>query len=391
MQILIIPVTIVLIVMVIGTLWYFISSKTEQPVSSDESGDDILQEKLSESTTPSPSKSDAETGEDVETGQEEEQPSESPPEATTSIYTEYPTIQDISEENLANLEELARALPKLPNVTMNLLPILAQPGAGAKEVAQVIETDQTTAARMLRWVNSSLFGLESDVTSLKRAVVILGMDTVRSLVLEDSLNRDPRLKGIPFLSPETIWRHAAAVSVTAKHLGRSAHGVESDVAATAGLLHNIGLLLLLMLENRKLKSALDSSMESNEMLIDHEHHIFGFNHQIWSECFISAWRLPEEISSAIGKHHSPMVEPFDPLAAVIWLSDYIVSRIGYACPEGQIPLADDDEIAELMSRIGLRPPLGNYMSEGLIREIIKATKYWTDKSTVMEESQVSIS
>jgi HD-like signal output (HDOD) protein len=232
-------------------------------------------------------------------------------------------------------------------------------------------------------VNSSLFGLEGKVDSLHRAVTLLGLDTVRSAVLEDALGRSVDLKSLDGFGVPTVWSHAAAASVAAKHLSMSARGTSPDVAATAGLLHDIGLLLLLTTEQKGLDSALKSAREANEPLIAHEDACIGFNHQTWGEVLVRAWRLPEGIALAIGAHHCPMREPFDPLAAILWLADYMISRMGFACPRDIVPWVDLDELEELMHKMGLRPPLDRYITEGLVRELVRATQQWS-----IETSQV---
>ncbi len=307
-------------------------------------------------------------------------------EIRTSIHRNYHTLEDVTEETAELLCSLTQALPKLPNATLDLIPILAKPGTGAKEVAHVIERDQASAARLLRWVNSSFYGLEGKVKSLQRAVTILGIDTVRSVVLEDAFSRGVRFRGLQGLSPHTIWRHAAATSIAAKHLARNARGVEPDVAATAGLLHDIGLLLLLILERQNLKGILEVSREFKESVIENEFDFLGFNHQVWGESFVKSWNLPDQIASAIGRHHCPMREPFDPLAAVLWLANYLVARMGFACPQDQIPVVPDEELAELMKRLGLRPPLAYHISEGLIREMVSATSCWTPSEVKPQEA-----
>lgn len=301
-----------------------------------------------------------------------------------SIHSSYDVLDDIPDETISSLYTLVQALPKLPVVAMDVLSILSRPGTGSKEIAQIIERDQSTAARLLRWVNSSLFGLDGQVTSLQRAVTLLGIDTVRSLVIEDSLGRGTSLLENTWMGPKIIWRHAAAVSIFSRHLARSVRKVEPDVAATTGLLHDIGLLIMLMTDRQKLKSAVQKSIESLTPLIEVEFDEFGYNHQVMGEVFIKAWGLPEVISEAIGKHHSPMLEPFNILAAIIWLSDYLVTKFGFACPIGRVYIASEDEIKELMSRVGLRPPLERYITEGLIRETLKNTQYWGGASMESE-------
>jgi len=306
----------------------------------------------------------------------EDSPEEPPKIAVTyvGIYANYLTLSEVSADTVNLLETLTEAIPNLPRVALDLLPVLARPGGGSKEIAQVIEQDQTIAARLLRWVNSSLFGLVDEVDSLQRAVTLLGIDAVRSLVLQNALERSVAPPSLHGLSQRLIWRHASAASVTARHLARSGHRIDPSVAATVGLLHDIGLLLLLTTERRKLDTALICSATTREPLIAHEDAAMGFNHQTWGQSFVRAWHLPEAIAHPIGSHHSPLRDPLDPLTCIIWLADYVISRIGFPCPQHEILEADPAEIATLLRIVGLRPPIDQYISQGLIREVVLATR-----------------
>lgn len=296
-----------------------------------------------------------------------------------SVHAPYPVLEDITLDVEEDLKTLITALPKLPTVAFDVLSILSKHGTGSREIAKIIERDQSTAARLLRWVNSSLFGLDGKVTSLQRAVTLLGMDTIRTLVLEDSLERNSNFTGTVWLSPEMVWRHVAAVSACSKYFAKSVRGVEPDVAATAGLLHDIGLILMLITERRGLDEIGEVCKTKKIPPIEGESDTLGFNHQILGEVFCNAWGLPDEISKSIGRHHSPLLEPFNPLAALLWLADYAVSRLGFECPEGFIPDADPAEVDELLSRLGLKPPVEHYITEGLVREMLNSTKYWASK------------
>lgn len=357
-----------------GAAWFIGNGDDRRTDVSDDFPDEVPEATLPKSVAPVPDYKPDKSSSDSEAQSSAEK--EETSEIEARINGDHHTIEDIPEETLDLLETLNEALPKLPSATLDLMPVLARPGAGAKEVAAIIERDQSTAARMLRWVNSSFYGLEGKVNSLQRAVTILGMDTVRSVVLEDAFSRGVKFRGLNGLSPHTIWRHAAATSITAKHLARHVRGVEPDVAATAGLLHDIGILLLLILERQNLKGILEVSREFREPLIDNEFDFLGFNHQVWGECFVRAWHLPDEIASAIGRHHCPMKEPFDRLAAVLWLANYMVSRIGFACPQDQVAIISDEDIEPLTSRVGLKVPVERYITEGMVREIVSATSCW---------------
>jgi HD-like signal output (HDOD) protein len=372
------------LIVAFGVLWLYRRAESGGPAPTSEVEDEVPEVLLPQSVSPEPqpkarSTREAEIADSVEARKHS-------PEILVNISANYHTIEDISDETLELLGTLNQALPKLPNATLDLLPVLAKPGTGAKEVAKIIERDQATAARLLRWVNSSFYGLEGKVSSLQRAITVLGMETVRSVVLEDAFSRGVKFKGLPGVSPHTIWRHAAASSVAAKHIARQTRGVEPDVAATAGLLHDIGILLMLVLERQNLKDIVEIARQFREPLIENEFDFLGFNHQVWGESFVKDWNLPTEIAEAIGRHHCPMKEPFSPLAAVLWLANYMVSRMGFACPQDQVPFVPDNDLEGLLKDLGLRMPVEHYITEGMIREIVNATSSWSARETTPEEA-----
>lgn len=305
----------------------------------------------------------------------------------SDIRKHYKTCEDIEPEQVELLEMISRSMPELPRLSINLLPVLCQTGTGMKEIAQIVERDQAVASRLMRWVNSAVFGLEGKVESVSRAVILLGLDTVRSAVVYDSFKRVLNPKGLAGLDIERIWSHCAAVSVTAKHFGRMVRGIDPDVAATAGLLHDLGLLLMLIIERMRLEEVLDALTQSNGALIDSEDELIGFNHQIIGECFCRAWGLPEVIANGIGKHHNPMDDTASVLSTLIWLSDYMVSRIGFACPEGNQQYFDESDLAEVTRKLGINGKLELLITPGLMREVQKTSIicHWDsqkEKSTI---------
>jgi HD-like signal output (HDOD) protein len=363
----------------------------KEPVKGEEPDavpDTSLPESVSPSFLPIPSRRSEQPDEAGEAGsiepgsRDEDSPDaeKKQAEVTVSVTADYLTIQEIPPETLQNLELITSNLPELPRVAMQLLPMLAQPGVGAKEIAAIIEKDQTTAARLLRWVNSSFYGLESKVESLHRAVTLLGMDTVRSAVLQGAFEKHTANIRIEGLAGNTIWRHASAVSIISKDFARKVRGVESDVAATAGLLHDIGLLLMLVMEKRGLEEASRAAAENLEPLIAHEDIAIGFNHQVMGECFTRSWRLPDIIAEAIGKHHTPLKDGFDPLAGVIWLADYVASRLDFPCPLYQVMTAREEELDEFLKLLGLRPPLNSHVTDSLLKQIVANTHFWATET-----------
>ncbi len=371
---------------------YIVKPKEDDELGSPDE-DLLLNEALPPSVAPSASvtdseKQEAESEDEIMVGGEAEEEEGYPRhEIPIAINLEIPTFEDKTEETRENLKTITDALPRLPRQEMKLLPMFAQPGIGAKEIATVIQRDQTTAAKLLRWVNSSFYGLEKKIDSLHRAVTLLGVDTVRSAVLQEVFDTQLVPRAVDGLRPQTIWQHASAVGIIAKHLARSVRGVEPDVAATAGLLHDIGLLLLLVLERKTLQEALLLAKQQDKALIVLEDECIGFSHQAMSECFLLSWSLPEVIAKAAGKHHSPMKEPFDAVAGVLWLADYLASRLDFPCPADQVLVAEEEDLNVLLGRLGLKPPLDRHVTDGMLKEVLANTRFWAaDQAMSQSES-----
>jgi len=304
--------------------------------------------------------------------------------------TTYPTVEDLSDDIKELIKSGISCLPKLPGAVLEILPLLTKPGCGSKEIAEIIERDQPMAARLLRWVNSSFYGLEMKVSSLHNAVTLLGVNVIRSMVLEDSFSRLNRKFEVDGLKLVTIWKHAAAVSCTARHLARHARNVEANVAATAGLLHDVGFLIMLIMSKDKICEILKAARESDEPMIAHEFDILGANHQIYGELFVEAWNLPNEIKHAVGRHHNPLMEPFSPIVAITWLSDILVSRIGFACPEDQVPDVSADELNHVMKLAGLNPPIDRYLTDALAKYLVNSTKFFSGNGSDVATSDEMI-
>lgn len=386
---------------------FIVAPASDNKTDESDSSDDVPDAELPVSVTPTVleskpvqeiiddteqvSDSGSEEADEEMVGEQVEAPAEEPVpvrEVPVSVTGDYMTLKDVPSETLENLELITATLPELPRVAMQLLPMLTRPGVGAKEIATVISRDQTTAARLLRWVNSSFFGLESKVESLHRAVALLGLDTVRSAVMQGAFDQQINPVSIQGMAGTTIWRHASAVSIIAKDFARQVRGIEPDVAATAGLLHDIGFLLMLVMERRSLNTACELARETNMPMVGCEDEYVGFNHQVMGECFVRAWRLPDIIADAIGKHHTPLKHGFDPLAGVLWLADYVASRLDFACPDTQVLIAKDEEIDELLHLLGAKPQLDAMVTDALLKQIIQTTYFWSSDSKSQQAQAV---
>ncbi|HEV7862542.1 MAG TPA: HDOD domain-containing protein [Acidimicrobiia bacterium] len=218
-------------------------------------------------------------------------PAGSPPDVLRAALDRTLRLRDLlADERLRGLAGSVDGLPSLPRIYGDLTAALESPNCGAEEIAAVVCRDPALAAKILQLVNSSFFGLPRAVTSLPEAVAYLGVTTLRSLVLSTeamSLFRPAaRAAG---LDVDALALRAVATATEAAR--RAAPGHRSD-AFTAGLLSDVGLLLL--------------AAKAPELL-QRDEGALGFTHGGAGAYLLGLWGLAPQVVEAVAFHHDPAV------------------------------------------------------------------------------------
>lgn len=204
------------------------------------------------------------------------------------------------EEVLADI----RQLPSLPAVVGELIRTLDNESAGIDQLAEGIAKDQSLAARALRVANSPFYGIQHKVSSIHDAIVILGFRAVGSLVMAASVTgyfTPP--KGVPF-DLGHFWRHGLGTALCARALARHA-GLDTEAGFSAGLLHDIGVLMLLTTRPEHYARVLAHREEQDCHVPEAELAMLGFDHAQAGEALTSRWRFPADIVRAVALHHKP--------------------------------------------------------------------------------------
>jgi HD-like signal output (HDOD) protein/CheY-like chemotaxis protein len=220
-------------------------------------------------------------------------PAGSPPEVLREALGRTLRLRDLlADERLRGLAGSVDGLPSLPRIYGDLTAALESPSCGAAEIAAVVCRDPALAAKILQLVNSSFFGLPRHLAALPQAVSYLGVTTVRSLVLSTeamSLFRPAaRAAG---LDVDGLSARAVATAIEAARLAAPEH--RSD-AFTAGLLSDVGLLLL--------------AAKAPELLRQDESTL-SFTHGGAGAYLLGLWGLPPAVVEAVAFHHDPLAAP----------------------------------------------------------------------------------
>jgi putative nucleotidyltransferase with HDIG domain len=221
----------------------------------------------------------------------------------------------------------ASKLPPIPQTAQRTLALMHNPEANATRLARIISTDQVLAARVLRWANSAYYGMESQIVTVKQAIVVLGTDTVQELImsysLSDQLNRP--VSGYDLERGE-LWHHALGTAIGAKLISKHCCLKIDEEAYFAGLLCDIGKLIF-----EKLLREADAwqAEKDQDSFLNLERANFGIDHALLGAEIARHWQLPETLVDAIAYHHEPQAASGHPvLVAVVHVADIIMMILG---------------------------------------------------------------
>ena len=200
------------------------------------------------------------------------------------------------------------SLPTLPSVAIRLLDLSRDPDVDIDEVVDVVRQDPAIAARILKTTNSSLFGFRHEVTSLDRAVPLLGTTVVTSLALSFSLVEAAMNTGTMSIHYGNYWRQSVVQGVAAEILSHQ-HGAGLECEYfLAGLLADLGRLAMLKTIPAEYLPALEQADAERMALFDAERKHLGFDHVTIGLKLMETWKLPPTLREAVELHHAPLCE-----------------------------------------------------------------------------------
>ncbi len=195
------------------------------------------------------------------------------------------------------------SLPSLPAVAVRLLELTGDPDVAISDIAKLVQQDQALAAKVLKTVNSSFYGLSSPCGSIDRAMGYLGLNTVKSLVLGFSLVEATSSAEDAGFDLDAHWRRAIIGSTGARVLAKHVGGVDAEDAFTASLFQDMGMLAFFTLLKAEYSAAIAGVPHRGLCKVESEE--FGFDHARVGSELAARWKLPIEIAEAIRFHHHP--------------------------------------------------------------------------------------
>lgn len=241
-------------------------------------------------------------------------------------------------------------VPSLPSLYVCLTEALSKSDITVAKIADIIKQDMGMTSKVLQLVNSAFFALPCRISSPHQAVSLLGIDNIRAVVL--SVHVFSELQGSPDSKLAALWPRSLTSAVFARAICRAEHSPQplEDDAFAAGLLHDIGRLVLASTCREQYAHVLEISHQGQINLAQAEAQTFGCTHAEVGAYLLGLWGLPESVVQAVAWHHTPSRSgstSFSPIIAVHVAVDY--DHRLHPDPENKIPALDES----LLARLGL--------------------------------------
>jgi putative nucleotidyltransferase with HDIG domain len=221
-------------------------------------------------------------------------------------------------------------LPTLPRTVLKITELVNDPQSSAKDLSRVITDDQVLTARLLKLVNSSFYGFPQRISTVTNAIVLLGFDAIRSLLLTTSVFdlfsvRSKKKKQ----DQEKFWDHSLGCAVGAKVIGNYLRHDKVEELFVSGLLHDIGKIVEMLFLPDEFAEVMTTTNRENSLMITAENKILGYNHAEIGRLLAAKWNLPVKLVQVIAHHHQPnQAGSFIVEASIVHLADIFCRALG---------------------------------------------------------------
>jgi len=267
---------------------------------------------------------------------------------------------------LKRVTEETMTLPTFPIVASRLIEEVARPDATSEEIARIVSLDPALTARTLKLANSDFYGFPRKVGSVDLAVLVLGPNTIRDLVLTSSVVQTLGRSGSAL---EGLLSHSMACGIAARALAERAKYRLTGDAYAAGLLHDLGKVALRQNDAPRYDAVLALCRAQKTSVVDAERGLFGSDHAEVGGWLAERWGLPADIVEAIACHHRPEAAARNrALSALVHIANSLAERAGYAWATGLQPAPVQATAWELVE-----PDAGarNVMLAELVQDVIR--------------------
>jgi putative nucleotidyltransferase with HDIG domain len=235
-----------------------------------------------------------------------------------------------------------KELPALPQIYTRVTALLDDVNASVNKIGEAVQTEPSITSRILRIVNSAYYGLPYSVTSIPQTISLIGRQRLKDILIGTLLAGLFKNIENENFSMNDFWRHSIKTAIIARHIAmQSAHIIDHEALFTAGLLHDVGKLVIAA-KLPELQLQIDTLIaEKNLDILQAEQEILGFDHTDVSKALLQKWRLPDLLVYAVKNHHD--TDHFGPYAdtnCIVYLANNLSNGSPPAEEEELLPILD---------------------------------------------------
>jgi putative nucleotidyltransferase with HDIG domain len=240
-----------------------------------------------------------------------------------------PSAQTDQEQaiDITALIAKVKDLPPLPTIVMKAMEMTLDPEASVRNLQLLISQDQALSAKILRIVNSAMYALRCEVSTVSHAVAVLGINVVKSVIMATSVEQ-------VFLSAKDLGAklmsdHSWGTALAARAIARHVRYENTEEALVCGLMHDIGKPVLLQNHRERYSVIISEVYRGNSTFHQMELLAFGFSHAHVGALLARKWNFPPQLTEAVGYHHNPLSAPnFKQLACIVNLANLFMISMG---------------------------------------------------------------
>ena len=226
------------------------------------------------------------------------------------------------------VQAVPRSLGSYGPVLEEIEQTLASPQCNLSTIGDAIQKDTDLTARLLRLANSPFYGFANRLSTVTEAVSLLGIQQIQDMIVASSVL--DRFEGVPdnLVNKDSFWRHSLAVGVGARLLAMERRLPKPDKFFVAGLLHDVGRLVLLSQASEQAKAVFELYQRERMLLHEAEMKILGYDHQQIGRELLTSWSYPAILVQAVAYHHNPTASVAKMEASVVHIADHLVCAMG---------------------------------------------------------------
>jgi len=272
-----------------------------------------------------------------------------------------------TKSRASELVEAAQSVASPPLVYEQLMRVVNNPRSGSADIARVITEDQGLTARLLKVVNSAFFSLPWKVDSVSTAVRVVGTGQIRDLALATSVIT--MFDDVPgdLLDLKSFWHHCLGVGVVGRVLAKHRGQDNPERFLVAGILHDIGRLIMVMNAPLQTRAALEEARDTGRPMQECEQEHVGCTHGQVGGLLVDQWNFPVALLESVRYHHNPRrASRFPVEAAAVHVADVAVNALGWGrSGQPRAPRLDSDA----WDSLGIADPLVPALLEDASRQL----------------------